>query len=401
MAMQPPFADSAMLSGVRIVDLTSVLFGPYCTQILADLGADVIKIEAKHGDVLRLAGSPAVNPDMGPCHLTLNRGKRSLVMDLKDAADAALFRELLATADIFVHNVRAKAIERLGFGYEQVRAFRPDILYVHCVGYGSGGAYDGLKAFDDTVQAASGITSLAIMTKSATHPRYVATAMADKVGGLHAVYAILAGMVHRLRTGRGQHIEVPMFEAFTHFFLQEHLCNAALDPAPGPIGYPRQLDPERRPMPTSNGYVSLAPYIDDEWIRLLRILEGAHLLQDPAFRTSAGRRINQTRLFAETAKLTEKLTTQEILKRCEDAQIAAMPVTALEDIFENPHLSSVDFFTTEQHPTEGGVIRMAPPVRFGDYEYRNIRPAPRLGEHNEEIRREIAEASEGKPEKVP
>jgi crotonobetainyl-CoA:carnitine CoA-transferase CaiB-like acyl-CoA transferase len=389
LAIETPLGDGEMLKGVRIVDLTSVLFGPYCTQILADLGADVIKIEAKQGDVLRLAGNAAVNADMGPCHLTLNRGKRSLVLDLKDPADAAVFRDLLETADVFVHNVRAKAIERLGFGYEQVCAFRPDILYVHCVGYGSGGVYDGLKAFDDTVQAASGITSLAVMTKSSAEPRYIATAMADKVGGLHAVYAILAGMVHRLRTGRGQHIEVPMFEAFTHFFLQEHLCNAALDPASGPIGYPRQLDPERRPMPTLNGFVALAPYIDAEYAKLLVILDGGYLLDDPAYATPAARRANQTRLFAELAKLTESLSTEDILRRCEEAQIAAMPVTALEDIFDNPHLRSVDFFTTEQHPTEGRVVRMAPPVRFGDFAYGAQRPAPRLGEHNDEIKQEL------------
>ena len=235
----------AMLEGLRVIDMTSVVFGPYCTQILADFGAEVVKVEAPGGDVFRYGAPSAHSKAMGPGYIALNRGKQSLVLDLKQEADRAILRDLLADADIFIHNVRAEAIERLGFDYDSARALAPDIIYAHCVGFGSGGPYAGLQAYDDVIQAASGTTTLLPRADGNERPRYLPSLIADKVAGLHAAYAVMAAVVHRLRTGQGQHVEVPMFEAFSSFMLKEHLGGNTFDPPVGPPCYGRQVDPDR------------------------------------------------------------------------------------------------------------------------------------------------------------
>ena len=220
----------AMLSGIRIVDLTTVIFGPYATQMLADLGAEVIKVETPGlGDVSRYLGSGVPDPTMGSIHLTVNRGKRSIALDLKQKEDAAVLRELIATADVFFHNVRGKAIARLGFDYDGCRAIRPDIIYVHCTGFGQDGPYADLQAYDDVIQAATGTTSLLPRVDGDPRPRYLPSLIADKTAGQFGAQAILAALVHKLRTGEGQEVEVPMFECFASFMLTEHLRDATLE----------------------------------------------------------------------------------------------------------------------------------------------------------------------------
>ena len=200
------------LAGIRIADLATVVFGPYCTQILADLGADVIKIEPAEGDTARMIGTPAKTPGMGPVHLRLNRGKRSVIWDMKTEKGRKAMRRLIETSDVLIHNIRPAAIDRLGLGYEQVRKIRPDIVYVHCTGFALEGPYAGLQAYDDIIQAASGAVSLLPRVDGNPRPRYLPMLFADKVSGLHAVYATLAALIMRMRDGQGQHVEVPMFE---------------------------------------------------------------------------------------------------------------------------------------------------------------------------------------------
>ncbi|HMP46339.1 MAG TPA: CoA transferase, partial [Sphingopyxis sp.] len=243
-----------MLEGIRIIDLTTVIFGPYATQMLADLGAEVIKVEAPGiGDVSRYLGSGAPDPTMGSIHLTVNRGKKSIALDLKKAEDAAVLRGLIADADIFFHNVRGKAIARLGFDYEACKALKPDIVYVHGTGFGQDGPYADLQAYDDVIQAATGTTSLLPRVDGDLRPRYFPSLIADKIAGQFGAQAILAALVHKLRTGEGQAVEVPMFECFAAFMLTEHLRDDTLDPPIGPAGYPRQLDPTRQPFRTADG----------------------------------------------------------------------------------------------------------------------------------------------------
>ena len=367
-----------LLEGIRIVDLTTVVFGPYATQTLADLGADVIKVEAPGGDVMRLAGKPARTRGMGPCHLALNRGKQSVLLDLKLEADKAVLRELIATADVFIHNVRKAAIDKLGFGYDAVRSIKPDIIYVHCVGFGSDGPYADFQAYDDVIQAASGTTTLLSRVDGDPRPRYMPSLIADKVAGLHGAYATLAAIVHKLRTGEGQHVEVPMFEAFTHFMMLEHLFGATFDPPIGNVGYPRQLDPNRQPFPTADGHISIVPYTDESLVVLFDVLGRPDILKMEAYATPVARAKAMSDLYAIIATLTPARTTEAWLQACKDARLPAMAVRDLADVIDDPHLRASGFFRPVDHPTEGPIFEMAPPVAFSCAPD-GASPAPVLG----------------------
>lgn len=371
-----------MLEGIRIVDLTSVVFGPYATEIMADLGADVIKVEGLTGDQFRHAGRPAKTPGMGPCTLNLNKGKRSLAVDLKtDEGKAALTRQL-AEADVFIHNVRGKAIERLGFGYDAVRAIRPDIIYVHCVGFGSGGPYADLQAYDDVIQAATGTTTLLPRADGNPAPRYVPSLIADKVAGLHGAYAILAAFIHKLRFGEGQFVEVPMFEAFAHFMAQEHLYGATLVPPVEPAGYPRQIDPLRQPFPTADGHISIVPYTDGALVKVLQLLGAGDLLNDPRFADMRSRMRNFGEAYREIARRTPAKTSAEWTRLFAENQIPAMPVRDLADLPADPHLQAVGMFEQRTHPSEGDYLHLRAPVTFSAGPCA-VGPAPRIGQDNE------------------
>jgi len=378
-----------MLEGIRVIDLTSVVFGPYATQILADLGADVIKVEPPMGDAFRYSAKPAHTMGMSPSFLALNRGKRSIALDLKAAADIATMRDLLKTADVFIHNVREKAIDRLGFDYEAIKAIKPDIIYVHCVGFGSDGPYADLQAYDDVIQAATGTTTLAPRVDGDPRPRYIPSLIADKVAGLHGAQAVLAAVIHRLRTGEGQRVEVPMFEAFAHFMLQEHLGGITFDPPVGPVGYARQLDPNRQPFPTADGYISIVPYTDAGVVQLFTVLDGAAVLQEERFSTGPNRVANATALYGEIARLTPARTTADWLARLSAARLPAMAVRDLADILEDPHLSQTGFFERKIHPTEGAYHQMRAPIRYGAYADHDPCPAPLVGQDGDAVRAEL------------
>jgi crotonobetainyl-CoA:carnitine CoA-transferase CaiB-like acyl-CoA transferase len=382
-------ARPRMLEGIRIVDLTSVVFGPYCTQTLADMGADVIKVEPPTGDQFRQAGRPAKTPLMGPCHMTLNRGKRSVALDLKNPEDHKTMAELLASADVYVHNVRGQAMERLGFGYEAVKALNPNIIYVHCVGFGSDGPYADLQAYDDVIQAATGTATLLPRVDGNPRPRYIPSLIADKVAGLHGAYAVLAAYIHRLRTGEGQFVEVPMFEAFTQFMLEEHLFGAVFDPPTSPVGYARQIDPHRQPFPTSDGYISIVPYTDQSWAKVFAVLGARHVLDDERLANPLLRAKNSALLYRAIAELTPARTSAEWVAALNAQQIPAMPVRDLGDIMDDPHLKAAGFFRRREHPSEGSYFEMRPPVRFGAAPDIAIEPAPRVGEHTAAIRAEL------------
>jgi crotonobetainyl-CoA:carnitine CoA-transferase CaiB-like acyl-CoA transferase len=376
-----------MLDGIRILDLTSVVFGPYATQMLADMGAEVIKVEPPSGDISRTIGRArqidgAADRMMGSAHITLNRGKQSVMLDLKRADDAEKLRLLIPSADVFFHNIRADAITRLGFGYDAVRALRPDIIYVHGTGFGQDGPYADRQAYDDVIQAASGTTSLLPRVDGDATPRYIPSLIADKVAGLYGAQAILAAIIHTLRTGAGQHVEVPMFECFTHFMLTEHLRDAVFDPPIGPIGYPRQLDPGRQPFPTADGYISIVPYTDAKMQALLHLLGGARLLDEERFATPLARFRNITAFYQEVALLTPARTSAEWLELCAAQDMPAMAHRDLADIFDDPHLVATGFFRAREHPTEGPYREMAPPIRFSADPDRTLGTAPALGEHN-------------------
>ena len=380
-----------MLNGIRIVDLTSVVFGPYCTRILADLGADVIKIETPHGgDQFRWSGKAAATPGMSPGFMAINRGKRSIALDLKQADDLAVVKQLLIDADVFILNIRGKAVERLGLDYDSVRAIKPDIIYVHCVGFGQEGPYADLQAYDDVVQAASGTTSLLGRVDGDPRARYLPSLVADKVAGLHAVYATQAAIIHKLRTGRGQRVEVPMFESFTDFMLTEHLAGQTFDPPVGTVCYARQIDPDRQPFQTSDGYISIVAYTDEAWPRIFAMLGEPQILDDERFATRSLRVRNQALLLQAMARLTPGFTTAELLEACNRAQLPAQPARDIGDVMDDRHLSATGFFKRREHPSEGAYYEMQKPVSFSDGVVPERRAPPTLGADGDSVRAEAA-----------
>ncbi len=378
-----------MLENIRIVDMTSVIFGPYATQMLADIGAEVIKVEPRNGDVSRYLARSKVERTNGGTHLTVNRGKKSIVLDLKQPEDAAVMRKLIETVDVFIHNVRDKAIARLGFDYQACVQLKPDIIYVHCTGYGQDGPYRDYQAYDDVIQAASGTTSLLPRADGNEKPRYLPSLMADKVSGLFGAQAVLAAIIHKLRTGEGQRVEVPMFESFTQFMLEEHLCDATQEPPVGPIGYPRQLDPDRQPFPTADGYVSIVPHTDDKIVKLFDLLGAPDWLDSQGLSDPVARIKNMSTIYKQIALLTTTKTTQAWMDIFAAFEFPAMPVRDLADIFDDPHLVATGFFNTRTHPTEGPFREMRPPIKFSADPDRTLGFAPDLDGDGADIRKEL------------
>jgi len=380
-----------MLSGIRIVDLTTVIFGPYATQMLADLGAEVIKVETPGlGDVSRYLGSGVPDPTMGSIHLTVNRGKRSIALDLKKPDDAAVLRDLVAGADVFFHNIRGKAIERLGFDYDGCKALKPDIIYVHGTGFGQDGPYADLQAYDDVIQAATGTTSLLPRVDGNPAPRYLPSLIADKIAGQFGAQAILAALIHKLRTGEGQAVEVPMFECFASFMLTEHLRDDTLDPPIGPAGYPRQLDPTRQPFPTRDGHVAIVPYTVESTARLIGLLGSEALLASPEFEAAKAKGRHMPLVYAEIARKTPAKTTAEWLALFAANDIPAMAARDLQDIRSDPHFAATGFFRRRDHPDVGGFYEMQPPVKYGAAPARDLGFAPRIDGDGAAIRAELA-----------
>ena len=389
--MREKFVSSSpsMLDGIRVADMSTVIFGPYCTQMLADLGAEVIKIEPAHGDNGRTIGRPANTPGMGKLHMTVNRGKKSVNWNLKTEQGRTKLRSLIATSDVFIHNVRSDAIRRLGLDYESVRSIKPDIIYVHCTGFDSDGPDAGLPAYDDIIQGASGIASLLPRVDGETTPRYLPLAIADKVGGLYALHATLAAIIHKLRFGQGQQVEVPLFESVTAFNLLEHLGGAVFLDKPGKMGYSRQTSAARQPSPTADGYICLAPYNDDRWLRFFDIVERQDILEDERLNTPELRARNRDLLYSIVATITPSKTSKGWLELMRAADIPAKQVNRLEDLLDDPQLDAVGFFRERVHPTEGRYREIRPAVKFSARPDRVLGHPPLLGEHNEELAAEL------------
>lgn len=368
------------LAGVKVLDLSSVVMGPYATLIFGDLGADVIRIESGSGDPMRHAGK-APAPGMGPIFLALNRNKRSMVLDLKSPGGLAAALDLARGCDVFFHNIRGEAIERLGLGYEAVKAVRPDVVYVHCAGYGSDGPYAGRQAYDDLIQAASGFADLLPRTLGDGRPRYMPALAADKTAGLHAAYATLAALFHRQRTGEGQFVEVPMFECFTAWNLVENLYGLTFEPPTYGPTYARSVNPRRRPYPTRDGHIAIMPYSDDQWFEFFTLGGRPELASDPRFTSMAARTENVDALYGEVEAVAATKTTDDWLRILTDAGIPAMRFNTLEQVVADEHLNTSGFLHERQHPAVGPYRAMRHPVRFEKTPADIVRDAPKLGEH--------------------
>ena len=377
---------SGPLKGVRVVDLTAMVMGPYCTQIMADMGADVVKVEPPQGDNTRyISVGPA--PGMSGVFVNVNRGKRSIVLDLQTDAGTRALRALVETADVFIHSMRAKAIAKLGFAYEDVAASNPAIIYTGVFGYGQDGPYAARPAYDDLIQGACGVPTLLAKAGDGS-PRYVPLTIADRIVGLFAVNAILAALRHRDVTGRGQRIDVPMFETMANFVLIDHLGGLTFDPPLDHGGYARLLAPERRPYRTKDGYLCALIYNDKQWRSFFHAI-GRPDMQDDRFRDHASRIRHIREIYAAIADIFVTRTTAEWMRVLEEADIPYTPLRTIDDLVADPHLGAIGFFTEVEHPTEGKIKSMRTPSTWSDSKTESPRPAPTLGEHSREILEEL------------
>jgi crotonobetainyl-CoA:carnitine CoA-transferase CaiB-like acyl-CoA transferase len=376
------------LAGIRILDMTSVLMGPFATQILGDYGADIIKIESDAGDLIRLAGAMR-NPKMGSLFIQANRNKRSVVLDAKTPAGREALLKMAAVSDIFVSNIRPGALARLGLSYDEVRAVKPDIVYVSLVGYGQNGPYKNRPAYDDLIQGISGIPALSGLAQNGK-PAYTPLTLADKVSGMAAVHAILAALVHKERTGHGQHVEVPMFEIMTQFVLSDHMGGYSFEPPTGPSGYNRLVSPDRRPYETSDGFLAILVYTDAHWKKFFRIIERSDEFErNPMFHDHATRTRNYDAVYKFLAEVVKTQSSAAWQAALEANDIPWAPVHSVEDLIHDEHIEAVALIQEMDHPSEGKVRMVTPPVRFSRTPQSIHRHTPTLGEHTDEVLREF------------
>lgn len=374
------------LDGVRVVDMTAVGMGPLATQTLGDMGADVIKIEAAAGDVFRHV-TPRRHAAMSHAHLNLNRNKRSVVLDAKSAHGKAAILALVARADVFVTNLRPRSIERLGLDYAALQAVNPRIISCACYGYGEDGPYAGRAGVDDTIQAACGLAWLQGIGSAA--PRYVNTLVADKIMGLQVSQAIVMALYAREKSGRGQAIEVPMFESMVAFVLPEHLAGRTFEPPVGEAGYARLLNPFRKPFATADGHLGVVPYTDAQWAKFFAIAGRPGLVADARFATLPARSDNIHALYEFVANVLATRPTSAWVAALADADIPFAPVNSIDDLIADPHLAATGFWHSIDHPSEGRLRMPGIPVRFSATPGSIRRHAPAIGEHTDEVLREI------------
>lgn len=373
------------LKGVKVIDMSTVLMGPYATQMLGDYGADVIKVEPPEGDVTRQIG-PMRGAGMGPMFLNANRNKRSICLDLKKDGGRAVLLKLIADADVLVYNVRPQAMQRLKLGYDAVSAINPRIVYAGVFGFGQDGSYAAKPAYDDLIQGGSGLSYLMARGGDGT-PRYVPNAVVDRVVGLAAVGAILASIVHRDRTGQGQRVDIPMFETMAGFVLGDHLGGLTFEPPLDQGGYARQMSRERKPYRTKDGYISVIVYNDKQWQNFFKATGRADLAADPRFASISSRLANVDFVYTELGRIFLTRTTDEWIKVLEEADVPSMPMHDLQGVVDDPHLASANFFSIVDHPSEGKIRNMRPAATWSETPVEISHLAPRHGEHSAEILR--------------
>ena len=366
------------LAGVRVLDLSSVVVGPYATQFLADFGAEVTKIEAPGGDILRKLGGKSKSGELSPKFMTLNRNKKSLAVDLKNPAAKPLVAQLLAAHDVVLSNIRPRALARLGLDYDAATAARPDVIYCSIVGFGQDGPYKDKPAYDNVIQGVGGIA--ACHERQSGTPLFLPMVLADRLGGLMAAQAILVAVIHRMQSGEGQFIEIPMFENTAAFVLTEHFGQLIYPGSNGPSGDLRVLDKNARPIATKDGYVCLSANSDKQAFALFEAFGHPELKDDPRFNSVTARYANIDAYNGMRAEHLKKKTTAEWIDIFDRLDVPAMPYKTFEDLVEDPHLNAVGLYQEREHPAEGRVYNLRPVAGFSTIETKDENLAPRLGQ---------------------
>jgi crotonobetainyl-CoA:carnitine CoA-transferase CaiB-like acyl-CoA transferase len=378
---------SGPLAGIRVVDLTSAVLGPVATQLLGDMGADVIKVEPPEGDPVRPLG-PSRHPGMGAYFLNINRNKRSLALDLKRPAAREALLKLVETADVFVHNMRLGAVERLGLDYRAVAGRNPHIVYAAATGFHKDGVYRDRPSFDDVIQGESGLAAL--NGGVGGEPRYVPMAVCDKICGYVLASAVSMALFHRERSGKGQEVHVPMLETMVVFNLVDHLWHGVLAEPEKGLGYPRMLTEHRRPFPTKDGHICILATTDAQSRHLFEAIDRPELADDPRFSTLARRTDNIGELYEIVIEGMRRRTTAEWRERLDSFDVPNGVVTSLEGLLADPYLNDAGFFEQVEHPSEGKMLTMAIPMMFSGSPGDSFRlPPPRLGEHTRNVLGEL------------
>ena len=373
------------LEGMRVLEIASMIFGPVAGQYLGDMGAEVIKLEPPEGDLTRSIG-PRRSPKMGAFFLTSNRNKRSIVVDLKRPQGIEILRKLVAKTDVLLHSMRTPAATRLGLDYSALATTNPALVYCHVTGYSDEGLYGGRPAYDDIIQAASGLAML--QTVIAGQPRFIPTIVADKISGVHAAYAIVLALMHRLRTGEGQQVEVPMFETMAAFNMLEHQWGHVFEPPVGDMGYLPVATAARRPYKTRDGYLALLPYSDAHWNSFFALAGEPQIMLDERFATFAARQKHFRAVWDEIERQVARKSNADWLTLLTPQDIPFSVVNKLEDLKTDPHLESVKFWEIAEHATEGLLRFPRNPIGMSASPPGIERLPPNLGEHSAEILRE-------------
>ncbi len=374
---------SGPLSGVKILELTAVVLGPWACQILADMGAEVIKIESPQGDSNRNLGAVRNKKGMAALYLTCNRNKRSLVLDLKKEDAHSAFLELVKKSDVVIHNNRPQVMEKLKIDYDTLKKVNPQLIYCGAYGYSKEGPYGKKGALDDSIQAVSGIAMLNDLVLG--EPRYMPTVVCDKTTAMAVVQGVTAALYHREKTGLGQQIEVPMFETMVSFIMAEHLWGYSFDPPIGEPGYTRLMSYHRKPYKTKDGYIAILPYLDSHWEIFCNLSNRKDLLEDKRFSSLSQRVKNIDDTYKETAKTMLNKSTKEWLEIFENTSVPTISVNNLKDLINDEHLESTKFWKTIDHPTEGKLRTPAFPINFSETPSSIRRHQPNLGEHSMEV----------------
>lgn len=367
------------LRGIKVLDLTAVVLGPVATQVLADYGATVIKVEPPEGDLMRANGL-ARNAGMSSTFMNINRNKSSLSLDLKSDKGRVVLQRLIQEADVLVHNMRVKAIERLGFGYAAVAQLNPKIIYCAATGFGEGGACAGRPAFDDIIQGACGLAHL--IGHESGVPDYPPTLLADKIAGLATANAILGALVHQARTGEGQYVEVPMFETMVAFTMTEHLGGHGFQPFIGDAGYARLMKGGRKPSPTKDGYIALLPYTENHWKAFFHHFGRGEFIDKYKLSNRYERNKNIQAIYAELRAITAEHTSQELIAVCEDLDIPVTELYSIDNIHEHPQVTSTGLFQPLHHGSQGDIVAIRPTALFAKTPASIYKDAPVVGEDN-------------------